>query len=473
MISALNWTLLANSLFVAAASTLLAFVLGFAYAVLMSAAPSRVRRLLLAGALAVLALPSFLVTNSWIDLLGTSGLLHSFLRLNLYSLPGTVWILSLMLWPIPAIAIWSAWPKLEPVHFEIDPALRGIKLVKLLLWPTARSLALTAAAVVFALALSNFAVPALLQVKVYPAEVWVQFNTNLDARAAWQLSWPLIVVPLLLLAFARQPEFPWPREAASDFAPALRRQLGWPLLVSAIALSTITGLLALVLPLTQLFGTPRTWSEFLPALKAGVPALANSLVYATVAAATTVTLGLLLARLRWFGWLWLLFFVPGILLGISAVEAFNHPGLEWFSHTSAIVISLLVVRYVALPRTLCRTALRGMDASLLDAGRLDGAAGLTLFRRIILPQIAPQLGAAAYLVYLLCLWDVETILMVIPPGGETLALRIFNLLHYGHNPHVNALCMLLLLIAVAPLFLFALWNIVAKRRRYTSAEGVV
>ena len=33
------------------------------------------------------------------------------------------------------------------------------------------------------------------------------------------------------------------------------------------------------------------------------------------------------------------------------------------------------------------------------------------------------------------------------PGGESLALRIFNLLHYGHNPQVNALCLLLLLAA--------------------------
>jgi DNA-binding beta-propeller fold protein YncE len=59
---------------------------------------------------------------------------------------------------------------------------------------------------------------------------------------------------------------------------------------------------------------------------------------------------------------------------------------------------------------------------------------------------------------------VETILLVVPPGGETLALRIFNLLHYGHNAHVNALCMLLLLLALAPLMVFAFSRIFAARR---------
>jgi ABC-type spermidine/putrescine transport system permease subunit II len=38
---------------------------------------------------------------------------------------------------------------------------------------------------------------------------------------------------------------------------------------------------------------------------------------------------------------------------------------------------------------------------------------------------------------------------------ETLALRIFNLLHYGHNSQVNALCLILLFVALAPLLALA------------------
>jgi DNA-binding beta-propeller fold protein YncE len=61
------------------------------------------------------------------------------------------------------------------------------------------------------------------------------------------------------------------------------------------------------------------------------------------------------------------------------------------------------------------------------------------------------LGAAWYVTYLLCLWDVETLVLIVPPGGESLSLRIFNLLHYGHNSQVNALCLLLLVLALLPL----------------------
>ena len=74
------------------------------------------------------------------------------------------------------------------------------------------------------------------------------------------------------------------------------------------------------------------------------------------------------------------------------------------------------------------------------------------------PQTRPQLLALGYVLYLLCLWDVETINLIMPAGGETLALRIFNLLHYGHNGEVNALCLLLLLLALLPLVIGWLAN---------------
>ena len=463
----MNWTLLTNSLLVAGAATLLAAALGLAVALALASARRTVRAVLLALCVAVLALPSFLVTNSWIDLLGVNGALRPWLPLEIYSRPGAVWILALLLWPVSALGIFSAWQKLDAAHLELDPGLRGANLLRFLLLPAAKSALVISAVITFALALNNFAVPAILQVKVFPAEVWVRFSTSLDAAAAFRLSWPLILGPALLILFLRREVIPWPRESASDLGLQLSRQLGPLWLGVSRAVCALALGLSLIVPLVQIVFHARTWSEFLPALAAGQSALWHSVFYAATAAVVTVGFGALLMRVRGLGWLWIFFLVPGVLLGVGALTAFNHPALFWFSRTSAIVIALLVVRYLAVAHALARSAHQALDQNLIDAARVNGAAGFTLFRHAVLPQMAGPLAGAGYVVFILSLWDVETILLVLPPGGETLAVRIFNLLHYGHNPQVNALCLILLLVALAPLLVWSL--IAAVRRRGESA----
>jgi ABC-type Fe3+ transport system permease subunit len=458
----MNWPLLANSFLVAGASTMLALVAGLAVAVALTASSGWLRPILVMLTITVLALPAFLVTNCWIDLLGANGKLHSLLPVNIFSLTGVVLVLGLLLWPISALGIFSAWQKLEKEQFEIDAAMRGANLIRFLLWPAARPAFVITAAITFTLALNNFAVPSILQVKTFPAEMWVQFNTNLDASAALQLIWPLLLAPLVLLLALRRIDVPWPRESATNTAPVFRRQLGSGWLTAWVTACALAFVLSLAVPIVQLVATSRTWSEFVPAFTAGKSAIANSFLYAASASALTVLLGVVTVRARGFSWLWICFLIPGLLLGIGAVTAFNRPGLEFFSRTAVIVVFVLTIRHFALARSLTRSAYQSLDQDLLDSARLDGARGTSLFQRIIFPQIAPSLAGAAYLVYVLCLWDVETILLVIPPGGETLALCIFNLLHYGHNAHVNALCLLLLLLALVPLAFFALWRAARK-----------
>jgi iron(III) transport system permease protein len=472
MMAGPNWYLLGNSLLLGVSSAVAACILGFSYALAASASPHPVRRIMIVCAMATLALPAFLVTNSWIDLLGVNGLLRPFIGGNVFSLGGTIFVLSLLFWPMVSLVALAAWRILERLHLEVDPGLRGVFLVRRVLWPIARPLVLIACGIVCVLAFSSFSVPAILQTKVYSTEAWIQFNSSLDAGAALRLCWPLILLPMVLLALGRRSGFPWPRQVDEDFSRALRRQLGPVLFWGTTILSVLIILMALLVPLTQLLLTPRTWSEFIPTALAAMPALIHSVLYALSAASIALAIGLLLGRLRWFGWLWIWFLVPGLLLGIGAVELFNRPGLEWFSRTGLVVIALLALRYLPLARSISRVAWQAVDPLLVDAARMDGASGFTMMRRILWPQIAPQALAVGYLIYLFCLWDVETTLLVVPPGGETLALRVFNLLHYGHNAHVNALCLLLLLTALAPLVVFGAWKAVIWMRRPTNGEMV-
>ena len=400
----MNWLLLKNSLLVGGLTTLLAVSLGFLAALWLAGLEGRWRHRLLAVAVMALALPPFLVTNCWLHFLGYAGVWRGWLPLNIVSLGGTVWILSLLTWPITVLMVLSAWQRLEPSQLESDVAVSGWWLIRGLLWPLAQTALTQAAVLTFVLALNNFAVPAILQVKVFPAEVWVLFNTTFDTAGALQMSWPLVVGPLLLLLWFARRGFPWPRTEGPVSARLFRQQLGpgWFWLCGGC--TSLLCLLAVGLPVFQLISAKRTWTELPGALAAGQGALWNSFSLAA-AAATTVILFSLCAgasrppqaavserpnlapsgsnvfRTSAFGlpsafgfrlsdfcrWLaWLPFLLPGVLLGIGLIVLLNRPWFALLYQSAAIVILAFVIRYLALGWNSVAHALRTVDRDLTD-----------------------------------------------------------------------------------------------------------
>jgi ABC-type Fe3+ transport system permease subunit/DNA-binding beta-propeller fold protein YncE len=480
----MNWPLLQNSLLVAGTTTALAVSLGLIAALWLATLEARWRNVLLGAAVVALALPPFLVTNCWIRLLGETGAWRVWLPFKIYSLGGTIWILALLLWPIALFAVLAAWRRLEAAQFECEPAMTGFALLRWLLLPTARGELTLAAVLTFVLALNNFAVPAILQTRVLPDEVWVRFNTQFDALGALKLSVPLVIVPVLLLAWIARRGVSWPRMQGTVSARVFRRQLGLPWRCGCGGVTILVCALSVALPLAQIVMAKRTWAELPGALEASAGTIWNSLWFS--AAAATVVMGLSILFYRRdsetqraaasqrrltsaaTALAWLLFFVPGVLIGIALIKTFNRPVLVAFYQSAGICLLALVIRYLAVAWTAARHAMASVDSDLTDAGRLEGASHWQTLRFVIWPQVAPSLAAAWYVVYLLCLWDVESIVIVQPPGGETLALKIFNLLHYGHAAQVNALCLALLGLALAPLAAFAAFSrvrMLLRRRR--------
>src|SRR5260221_13037690 len=84
----MNWLLLRNSLLVGSLTTLLAGSLGLVVALWLAGLEKRWRFRILAVAILSLALPPFLVTNCWLDLLGYTGLWRRWVPLNIISIGG-------------------------------------------------------------------------------------------------------------------------------------------------------------------------------------------------------------------------------------------------------------------------------------------------------------------------------------------------------------------------------------------------
>ena len=479
----MNWPLLQNSLLLAGTTTVLALGFGLVAALWLATLEARWRNVFLALAIVALALPPFLVTNCWISLLGETGTFRAWLPFKIYSLGGTIWILALLLWPITSFAALAAWRRLEAAQLECEPAMTGWSLLRWLLVPVAKGELALATVLTFVLALNNFAVPAILQTKVLPDEMWVQFNTKFDTLAALRLSVPLVIAPVLLLAWATRRSVAWPRIQGAVPASIFRRQLGSTWRIGCGALAVLLCVVSVGLPLGQIVFAPRTWVELPGAMEASTGTIGNSFWFAALTAMVVVGVALVLCSRRrkdaeakqsrqvrlltsaatMIGWL--PFFIPGVLIGIALIKIFNRPVLAAFYQSVGIVLLALVIRYFALAWTAARHAVTSVDKDLTDAAKLEGVTRWQMFRFVVWPQIAPQMFAAWYVVYLLCLWDVESIVIIQPPRGETLALKIFNLLHYGYAAQVNALCLTLLGLAVLPL---AAWCMVKWARHKSS-----
>ncbi len=462
----MNWPLVCNSLLVSGVSAFLAVLGGALAALWFASCAGRARGLFLAAAVVALVLPPFLVVNCWIELLGERGIWREWLPVNIYSMGGAAWTLMLLNWPISFLFVTAAWRRVQAVQLEVDPRLEGRFLLRWLLLPLARTALVQSSILTLVMALNNFAVPAILQVKVFPAEVWVRFNTTFDYASAIELCWPLVLAPLVLMWSFRGGDNAWSWQAKPAEAAALRRQLGGGWHWAGAAAAVVLAAFSLAVPLWELCQSRNTWSQFVTATEAGHWAIAHSLEYSILSATGVILIALLTWRWRLDSALWLPFFVPGVLLGIALIWIFNRPGTEGFYQSAGIVILAYVVRYAALGWNIVARALRTGDAGLLAMARLEGANFWQTLRHVHWPQASAQVGAAWYVTYLLCLWDVETLVLIVPPGGESLSLRIFNLLHYGHNSQVNALCLLLLLLALVPLAFWGFWLMFAKTRSF-------
>jgi iron(III) transport system permease protein len=460
-------TLLANSLITSGAATALAVVFGFAAALFVSALPARAQWTLLVLAIVAFALPPFAVVNAWLHYVGATGTWRKWLDVNIFTMWGAAWLIALMLWPITFAAVWSAWKKLDLANFEAEPSIAGWVLVRWLLLPAARNAIAAAAVVTFALALNQFSIPAILQVKVLPVEFWIRFSTNLRADQAFAACWPLIVVPFAAWLVLKRTDFSWTTETGPMPARAFRRQFGRVPMMLAGTVTIVAIALSVGLPLAQLLGSKRTWTELPVVIGAALPVIKNTFLFAAVTALLVVVLGMVIWRFRAGGLLWLLFFAPGMLLSLAVIWLLNRPGLEVIYRSTAVIVVALGLRYLGPVWAWVRHSFCATDRALIEAAKLEGLGGWALFRHVYWPRVGPTVFGAWYLVYLLCLWDVESIVLLYPPGAETLALRAFNLLHYGHTGQVNGICLLLITLAVAPALAYALtrWLLHSKADR--------
>jgi iron(III) transport system permease protein len=451
------WWLLARSLGLAAAVTLLALMVGVPLGVLFSRATFPLRKLLFAVHIAVVFLPPFLPALGWFHVLGREGWLGGELSTRLlFSELGVVLVLSSCCTPIvtalTAIGVSGVDASLEEAARIAGGPWRAAALV---LVPCAAPAIALGGIVVFALSFSELGVPMFLRVDVYPAVVFSRLGgMDFAPGEAAVFVLPLVAVALGLAWFERR--FAGRRAIAVLGSRARPQEPLFgprPLFFTSAALAAAISMLPLAALMAHAgalggLGEVMRWTGNAP-----WNGLRASTLAALVTTAVALVLGRALARARRVGaWLdglgMLAFILPSSILGVGIIAVWNRPATSWLYTSFGILVIGFVARYSAVATRTFAAAVAQIPPSLEDAARSVGAGYL---RRLGLVAGLARRGlvAAFVLALVLALRDLETAALFYPPDGEPLTVRIFTLEANGPPAVVSALAVLHVLITFA------------------------
>jgi iron(III) transport system permease protein len=140
-------------------------------------------------------------------------------------------------------------------------------------------------------------------------------------------------------------------------------------------------------------------------------------------------------------------FVPfglaGPLLGLGLIALWNHRGPAGMVYDSlAIVVLAMVARFLVLANATMALGYRRMNRSIEEAARIAGVSLWSTLVFVLLPLQLPYVVACWGLMFVLCAGEVDSTVLVCPPGETTIAVRLFTLMHYGPGSYVAALSLL-------------------------------
>lgn len=489
-----------NTLVVGGGSALVALAAGAPLAAVLARLKTRGAKALGVILVLPLAAPPYVWAMAWIALAspraGWVNRLAGRTLVDVFGLPGIVWVMGLALYPLVLLPTRAA---LESADASLEEAARisGAGPVRAFLtgslpvaWPAAAFGTLLA----FLGAISAFGVPYLLGVStanpvlVVTTRIYQAFSLGGDAdkHSAIALSALLLLVAAAASAIASRlaktralPSGKGRRAATLD-APRLALAAtvaAW--LFAAIAVLLPAGATVLA-ALTRRFGDPPgprnlTLGQFSTVLgRHGVEAaLFHSGVLALFSASAIVALGVSLAWMklrltRRAGPLsWLAeapYAIPGSVLAIGLLLAFSQAVRLVLLDRVAIVFEPMgtiwilgiayVVKYLAFGVRGAEEAVKAIDPALEEAARISGAGPGRAFVDVVLPLARPALIAAWILAFLPAATELTMSVLLAGPRSQVLGTVLFDLASYADPPSAAVLaCVVLALVVAAQLAL--------------------
>ncbi len=137
--------------------------------------------------------------------------------------------------------------------------------------------------------------------------------------------------------------------------------------------------------------------------------------------------------------------IPAPLLALALGRIIHEIQADWlfylYDRTLFLPWLVLLLRSFPCAFILATITVRQIDPSLLSLARVDGAATGWPLLRWLVPLLTPALALVWMITLALALGDLSASILAVPPGVTTIAIRVFNLMHYGVEDQLAGLCL--------------------------------
>ncbi len=141
------------------------------------------------------------------------------------------------------------------------------------------------------------------------------------------------------------------------------------------------------------------------------------------------------------------FAVPGTVVGIGYILAFNRPPLI-LTGTLAILVLNFVFRYVPVGIQNGIAVLRQIDPSIEEAAQNLGADGVTTFRKVTLPLIAPAFFSGLVFAFVRAMTAISAAIFLVSANWNLMTVQILNQVGSGRLGVAAAFSIVLLAIVL-------------------------
>jgi sulfate transport system permease protein len=159
------------------------------------------------------------------------------------------------------------------------------------------------------------------------------------------------------------------------------------------------------------------------------------------------------------------FALPTIVAGLVLLSLYgpNSPlGVHWAFTPNAVTLALAFVTLPFIVRTV-QPVLEELEADVEEAAASLGARRGTIFRRILLPSLAPAIAAGAALSFARAISEYGSLVLLsgnLPFKTEVVSVRVLTFIENGNNQSAAALASIMLFVA---LLVIVLLDIVQRR----------